>query len=619
MEGAIEYGESWDIDLPFDTAGGEQIWIRSMGRAFWMDGKVIRLFGAFQDITGPKLVEQQLNRYALDAEDARVRVEEQAQQLLDQAVDLKSARSEALESARLKSEFLANMSHEIRTPMNGIVGMAELLEGSKLDAEQRECLRTIRFSANSLLMIINDILDFSKIEAGKLVFESVVFNLEECVEEAMSLFAEPAGSKHTKLATTIDPAAPTRVLGDPGRLRQILLNLLSNAVKFTVGGDVELRVTALEMEEGSVRLRFNIRDSGFGIPRDTLSSLFNPFTQADGSTTRKFGGTGLGLAICKQLAEGMSGRVGVESTPGEGSKFWFTALLGCDEDDDAVAGRDLHGMRILGLERHEPARLSLESDLVSWGGSVELLGDPSHFADALKLRRQDNDVILLDATALDDLEAELQSRGFALAEMLNCPVILTGPLAQEMPTEIGDVAVFDRVRTPLKRGRLYDALCKAGEHEPEPIVDDARQAENQRDYLEGLRVLVAEDNPVNQRVALKMLSKLGCEAKAVENGLEALSMIGSDEFDVVLMDCQMPEMDGFEATRKIREIESTRNLPILALTANAMQGDKTRCLDAGMNDYLTKPIDLSSLSQALSRWSRPTEIDDPTLESGRAR
>jgi signal transduction histidine kinase len=245
LEGAIEYGESWDIDPPFDTAGGEHIWIRSMGRAFWANRKVIRLFGAFQNSTGSKVVEQQLNRYAMDTEDTRSRVEEQALQILEQSVDLESARSEALESARLKSEFLANMSHEIRTPMNGIVGMAELLDGSKLDAEQRECLRTIRYSANSLLMIINDIHDFSKIEAGKLVYESAVFNLEECVEEAMSLFAEPAGSKHTKLAMMIDPTASTQVLGDPSRLRQVLLNLLSNALKFTVGGYVELRVTVL--------------------------------------------------------------------------------------------------------------------------------------------------------------------------------------------------------------------------------------------------------------------------------------------------------------------------------------------------------------------------------------
>lgn len=620
LEGAIEYGEPWDIDLPYTSTAGTQMWIRCMGKALSRDGKVERLVGAFQDISEPKAAEQQLNRYATDAEDARARVEEQAQQLLEQAVDLEGARSVALESVRLKSEFLANMSHEIRTPMNGIVGMTELLEASELDAEQREFLRTIRFSADSLLMIINDILDFSKIEAGKLEFESVVFNLEECVEEAVSLFAEPAGSKHTRLATIIDPATPTQVLGDPGRLRQILLNMLSNAVKFTVGGDVELRVAVLEMEKNSVRIRFNIRDSGIGIPRDTLASLFNPFTQADGSTTRKYGGTGLGLAICKQLAEGMGGRVGVESTPGVGSTFWFTTLLGFDEAQEASAPRrDLGGLRVLGLELHEAARLSLESDLTKWSAAVELLGDASHFVDALRLRCADNDVILLAASAIPAVEAALKTRGLVWSDVLHQPVILMGALGEAIPAEVAGFAVADRVRTPVKRGRLYGALQLAksnGEVSDHVAPSPAAQSE---DSLEGLRVLVAEDNPVNQRVALKMLSKLGCEGVVVENGAMALDAAQSGAFDLVLMDCQMPEMDGFEATRKIRELDRKARLPIVALTANAMQGDKNRCLEAGMDDYLTKPINLASLSDALCRWHKRSRGVDEYSKAGGTR
>jgi two-component system sensor histidine kinase/response regulator len=607
IEGAIGCGEQWDIDLPYDDASGRKLWIRSIGKALSAHGSVYRLVGAFQDITAHKDAEQQLNRYATDAEEARSRVEEQAVQLLEQAVDLERARSEALESARLKGQFLANMSHEIRTPMNGIVGMAELLEGSSLDSEQREYLRTIRFSAASLLTIINDILDFSKIEAGKLVFESVLFNLEECIEEAVGLFAEQAASKRTQLATTIDPSAPITVVGDPGRLRQVLLNLLSNAVKFTIGGDVELRVDVLEQEEGSVRFRFCVRDSGIGISRSAISSLFSPFMQADGSTTRKYGGTGLGLAICKQLASGMGGRIGVESEPGTGSTFWFTALLGYVDDAQSQAvGRDLSGMRVLGLECHEAARLSRESDLELWGVSPEILGDPAHFVSALQERHQDNDVILLDVGALDAVQLELEARGTTLSQILDKPVIVTGTFMQGLPTEVAGVAVADRLRKPFKRGRLCEALRMAGQRSG-PEKSSAIAPTAQERSLDGLRVLVAEDNPVNQKVAMRMLSKLGCAAYAVANGAEALEAVQSQDFDVVLMDCQMPEMDGFEATRRIRELGLTHTPPILALTANAMQGDKELCLQAGMDDYLTKPIGLKILAETLSRWSSPSE------------
>ncbi len=616
IEGAIEYGEPWDIDLPYEDAAGSRRWIRSIGKARWAQGRVYRLVGAFQDITAHKEVEQQLNRYATDAEEARARVEEQARQLLEQSVDLERARSEALESARLKSQFLANMSHEIRTPMNGIVGMAELLEGSSLDPEQREYLRTIRFSAASLLTIINDILDFSKIEAGKLVFESVVFNLEECIEEAVGLFVEQAAAKRTQLATTIDPSAPTAVVGDPGRLRQVLLNLLSNAVKFTIGGDVELRVGVLEQEEGSVRFRFSVRDSGVGIPRGTISSLFSPFVQADGSTTRKFGGTGLGLAICKQLATGMGGRIGVESEPGKGSTFWFTALLGyADEGRSPEVRGDLSGLRVLGLECHEAARLSLESDLQLWGVASEMLGEPAHFVSALQERRQDNEVILLDLGALDAVQQELATRGRTLSQVLDKPVIVTSMFMQQLPTEVDGVAVADRLRKPFKRGRLYEALRKAGQRQ-QPEASSAKNGEAEQRSLDGLRILVAEDNPVNQKVAMRMLSKLGCTAYAVANGVEAVEAVQSQDFDVVLMDCQMPEMDGFEATSRIRELGLTHRPPIVALTANAMQGDKELCLQAGMDDYLVKPIELKILAEMLGRWDRKSARARADLQAG---
>ena len=616
IQGAIGYGEPWDIDLPYDAAAGRRFWVRSIGKALPARGNVYRLVGAFQDITSHKDAEQQLNRYATDAEEARSRVEDQAEQLLKQSVDLERARSVALESARLKSQFLANMSHEISTPMNGIVGMAELLEGSNLDSEQREYLRTIRFSASSLLTIINDILDFSKIEAGKLVFESVVFNLEECIEEAVGLFAEQAASKRTKLATTIDPSAPVTVVGDPGRLRQVLLNLLSNAVKFTIGGYVELRVDVLEQEEGSVRFRFSVRDSGIGISRSAIASLFSPFMQADGSTTRKYGGTGLGLAICKQLAEGMGGRVGVESEPGTGSTFWFTALLGYVDDAQSQAvRRNLSGMRVLGLECHEAARLSLESDLELWGVSPEMLGDPAQFVTALQERRQDNDVILLDFGALEAVQQELEARGTTLSQILDKPVIVTGTFTQELPAEVDGVAVADRLRKPFKRGRLCEALRVAGRPQQQPGTSSAIAPKTPLQSLDGLRVLVAEDNPVNQAVAMRMLARLGCNAYAVANGAEALEAVQTQNFDVVLMDCQMPEMDGFEATRRIRELDLAYRPPILALTANAMQGDKELCIRAGMDDYLTKPIGLKILAEALSRWSAKSAPASEDLQS----
>ncbi|HTV00987.1 MAG TPA: response regulator [Luteitalea sp.] len=522
--------------------------------------------------------------------------------------DLAQARDEALHSARLKSEFLANMSHEIRTPMNGIVGMAGLLLDGEMSAHQRMFARTIQSSADSLLTVINDILDFSKVEAGQLEFEVADFDLRHALEGAVDLLAEPAQAKALDLVLSIEPDVPTMLRGDAGRLRQIVLNLLGNAVKFTDRGEVVVRVSCPSSSGTSARLRIEVRDTGIGIAPGTEARLFQAFVQADGSTTRKYGGTGLGLAISKRLIERMDGEIGVTSTQGAGSTFWFTATFGRQRQvPEPGRRRSLSNRRVLIVDDHRATRQACLEFTRSLGAGCDIA--PFTADDVLEaVAAANTDGRPFDLVVVDDSRAggigqrlltELRYAGLPLTVPA---VLITCARDAGDEHERREMGVRGRLIKPLKLDQVTDTLRAAlGEltkapASPVTLVTPTRS-------LEGRRVLVAEDNPVNQKVAVLQLRRLGCRADAVPNGYEALTALKRFPYDIVLMDCQMPELDGFEATRLIRESEAPINaIPIVALTANALNGDRERCLAAGMNDYLSKPFTADGLASVLERW-----------------
>lgn len=595
---AVKNGKEYESEFRILHSNGSIRYLHSRGQIYNHDGQSMRMTGISWDITQHKEAELNLQHAKEIAENLAVKAEE---------------------ANHAKSAFLAAMSHEIRTPLNGVIGMTGLLLDTQLSTEQRRYIETIIQSSQSLLTIISDILDFSKIESGNLELESIDFDLNELVDDVIDIISAQANKKNLSIGAYIDPAVPTWINGDPTRIRQILNNLLSNAVKFTQKGEITLKVHLLSQENQTIVLHFDVLDTGIGIDPELRKQLFKPFSQGDISTTRKFGGTGLGLVISKRLVEMMDGEINVDSTPQVGSRFWFTTKVKqCIDQSNKpnyVLPPELIGTRILCVDNNRINADIIKSRVESWQMYCDLAKNKNEAIMMLKKSVEEHksyQLMLIDYNLLEIVQSEIKNIAHLGLEIMNIPIILLSDLGVPVGLdEMKQLGISLSMTKPIRQATLFECITTVLKNNNKNETNQNLSQPISKQEIKKEHILLVEDNPTNKEVALRILAKLGYQTSSVTTGLEVLEAIQKNSYDLILMDCQIPEMDGYTATSEIRKLEKNQNkhIPIIAMTAHALKGDRAKCIAAGMDDYISKPIDIKALAATLSHWLQMKQTD----------